>query len=90
MNDDTVDMHGVLVSRWRPETVFSVSRAGLFRSMDRGEHWQTVLLEPLNPKGQTYCRSIREVPGDPKTLWVTAGANFQSDVGVSSVALTVA
>src|SRR5262249_54097668 len=26
-------------------------------------------------------RDIREVPGDPKTIWVAAGANFQSDVG---------
>jgi photosystem II stability/assembly factor-like uncharacterized protein len=31
--------------------------------------------------GQTYCRSIRETPGDPKTIWVAAGAAFQSDVG---------
>jgi photosystem II stability/assembly factor-like uncharacterized protein len=82
MNDDTVDMHGVLVSRWRPETVIGISRAGMFRSTDRGDHWSLVRLESLNPKGQTYCRSIREVPGDPKTIWVTAGANFQSEVGV--------
>jgi photosystem II stability/assembly factor-like uncharacterized protein len=81
LNDDTVDMHGVLVSRWRPGTVFGISRAGMFCSTDRGEHWQPIRLEALNPKGQTYCRSIREVPGDPKTLWVAAGANFQSDVG---------
>ncbi|MFQ6028498.1 MAG: WD40/YVTN/BNR-like repeat-containing protein, partial [Dehalococcoidia bacterium] len=32
--------------------------------------------------GQTYCRSVKEVPGDPNTLWVAAGANFRSDVGV--------
>lgn len=82
MNDDTVDMHGVLVSRWRPDTVISISRAGMFRSTDRGDHWSLVRLESLNAKGQTYCRSIREVPGDPKTVWVTAGANFQSEVGV--------
>jgi len=82
LNDDTVDMHGVLVGRWRPETVFAVARAGLFRSIDQGEHWVSARLEPLNPKGQTYCRAIREVPGDPKTIWVAAGPNFQSDAGV--------
>jgi photosystem II stability/assembly factor-like uncharacterized protein len=82
LNDDTVDMHGVLISHWRPGTVYSVSRAGMFCSTDRGAHWQPVRLEPLNAKGQTYCRSIREVPGDPKTIWVAAGANFQSDMGV--------
>src|SRR5262252_4288028 len=72
LNDDTVDMHGVLVGRWRPGTVLAVARAGLFRSTDRGEHWASSRLEALNPKGQTYCRDIREVPGDPKTIWVAA------------------
>jgi len=82
LNDDTVDMHGVLVGRWRPGMVLAIGRAGLFRSTDQGEHWASARLEPLNPKGQTYCRDIREAPGDPKTIWVAAGANFQSDVGV--------
>jgi len=81
VNDDTVDMHGVLVGRWRPGHVFAIGRAGLFCSPDRGEHWASARLEPLNPKGQTYCRDIREVPGDPRTIWVAAGANFQSDLG---------
>jgi photosystem II stability/assembly factor-like uncharacterized protein len=82
VNDDTVDMHGVLVGRWRPGTVFAIARAGLFRSADQGEHWVSARLEPLNPKGQTYCRDIREVPGDAKTIWVAAGADFKSDAGV--------
>jgi photosystem II stability/assembly factor-like uncharacterized protein len=82
VNDDTVDMHGVLVGRWRPGTVFAIGRAGLFSSADRGQHWASARLEPLNPKGQTYCRDIREVPGDPRTIWVAAGASFQSDLGV--------
>jgi photosystem II stability/assembly factor-like uncharacterized protein len=82
VNDDTVDMHGVLVGRWRPGTVLAIGRAGLFCSTDRGQHWASARLEPLNARGQTYCRDIREVPGDPKTIWVAAGANFQSDVGV--------
>ena len=81
VNDDTVDMHGVLVGRWRPGHVFAIGRAGLFCSGDGGEHWASARLEVLNPKGQTYCRDIREVPGDPRTIWVAAGANFQSDLG---------
>jgi photosystem II stability/assembly factor-like uncharacterized protein len=81
LNDDTVDMHGVLVGRWRPGTVLAISRAGLFRSTDQGGHWASARLEALNGKGQTYCRDIREVPGDPKTIWVAAGANFESDLG---------
>jgi photosystem II stability/assembly factor-like uncharacterized protein len=82
VNDDTVDMHGVLPSRFSPGTVFSVARAGLFRSTDWGDHWQRVQIEPLNAKGQTYCRCVREVPSEPQTLWVSAGPNFQSELGV--------
>jgi photosystem II stability/assembly factor-like uncharacterized protein len=82
VNDDCVDMHGVLVGRWRPGTVYAIGRAGLFSSTDQGAHWASARLEPLNPKGQTYCRDIREVPGDPKTIWVAAGASFESEVGV--------
>ena len=81
VNDDCVDMHGVLVARWRPGTIFAIARAGLFSSTDQGEHWASARIEALNVKGQTYCRDIREVPGDPKTIWLAAGANFQSDVG---------
>ena len=81
LNDDTVDTHGVLVGRWRPGTVFAIARAGLFTSSDQGGHWSSARIESLNAKGQTYCRDIREVPGDPKTIWVAAGSNFQSDVG---------
>ncbi len=82
LNDDYVDMHGVLASSMRPGTVITVARAGMFRSTDGGDHWLAVPLEALNPKGQVYCRCIREVPGDPKTIWVAAGANFQSDLGI--------
>ena len=81
LNDDYVDMHGILASTFLPGTVISIGRAGMFRSTDRGDHWMGMPIEPLNPKGQTYCRCIREVPGDPKTIWVAAGANFRSDVG---------
>ena len=81
LNDDSVDMHGVLVSGLHPETVYSIARVGMFRSTDRGDHWLNVPLQPLNDKGTTYCRKIRQVPGDPKTIWVAAGAAFKSEVG---------
>ena len=82
LNDDTVDSHGVLASRWRPGTVIGIARAGMFRSDDAGDHWRPVPLEPLNAKGQIYCRDIREVPGNPRHLWVAAGGGFQSEIGV--------
>jgi hypothetical protein len=82
LNDDPVDMHGVLASRWRPGTVFGIGRAGMFHSADGGDHWRHVPLEPLNAKGQIYCRDICEVPGNPRHVWVAAGGGFQSEVGV--------
>jgi photosystem II stability/assembly factor-like uncharacterized protein len=75
-------MHGVLVSRWRPGTVIGIGRAGMFHSTDGGDHWRHVKLEALNAKGQIYCRKIHEVPGTPRKIFVTAGANFLSDKGV--------
>ena len=81
VNDDPVDMHGVLASSFRPGNVFGIGRAGMFRSTDQGDHWIRVPIDVLNEKGQTYCRQIREVPGDSKTIWVAAGANFKSDLG---------
>ena len=82
VNDDEVDMHGVLSSTLRPGAVFGIGRAGLFSSTDRGEHWSYITLGPMNPKGQTYCRCIRENPSDPRNIWIAAGANFQSEKGV--------
>src|SRR6202012_1275088 len=61
LNDDAVGMHGVLASRWGPGRVFGTGRAGMFSSTDGGNHWRHVKLEPLNAKGQIYCRDIREV-----------------------------
>ena len=81
LNDDYVDMHGVLCSTLRPGAVITIARAGIFRSEDRGDHWSHVPVESLNAKGQTYCRRITETPGDPRTIWVAGGANFQSDLG---------
>ena len=82
VNDDPVDMHGVLASSLRPGTVIGIGRAGMFRSDDGGDHWLRVPIDAMNEKGQTYCRSIREAPGDNRNIWVSAGPNFQSDNGV--------
>ncbi len=82
VNDDTVDMHGILASRWCPGNVIAIGRAGMFQSSDGGNHWRLVPLEPANEKGQIYCRDIREVPGNPRCLWVVGGGNFQSDLGL--------
>jgi len=81
VNDDPVDMHGVLASSFRPGDILSIGRAGMFRSEDQGDHWNRVRIDALNEKGQTYCRSIREAPGDSRNIWVSGGPNFMSDSG---------
>ena len=81
VNDDPVDMHGVLASSFRPGDILSIGRAGMFRSEDQGDHWNRVRIDALNDKGQTYCRSIREAPGDSRNIWVSGGPNFMSDSG---------
>ena len=81
LDEEPVDTHGVVASNWRPGVVFSITGVGLFRSIDHGEHWLHIPLEPLDETGHLYTRAIREVPGDPKTIWAGAGADFDSDVG---------
>src|SRR5271166_3044816 len=67
----------------QPELLYGgIEVGGTIRSTDGGDHWRHVPLEPLNAKGQIYCRDIREVPGNPRKLWLAAGGGFQSDVGV--------
>jgi photosystem II stability/assembly factor-like uncharacterized protein len=62
--------------------VFGIGRAGMFHSVDGGDHWRHVPLDAMNPKGQIYCRDIREVPGNPRHLWIAAGSGFISDLGI--------
>lgn len=81
VNDDAVDMHGVLCSSFRPDTVLAIARAGLFCSADHGEHWSYIKLGLQNEKGQTYCRYIAEMPGNPRHVWIAGGPAFRSDHG---------
>jgi photosystem II stability/assembly factor-like uncharacterized protein len=80
LNDDPVDMHGVLVSSAHPRHISAIARAGLFRSADGGDHWSWGGIERLGSKG-TYCRVIREAPGDPSTIYVGAGPEFRGKPG---------
>ena len=80
VNDDPLDVHGVLASSAEPHTVLVITRIGMFHSPDRGTSWQPVDLEKLSARG-TYCRSLREAPDDPSTLYLAAGATFRSEVG---------
>ncbi len=80
-NDDPVDLHSVLVSSAHPRHISIISRVGMFRSADGGDHWSWGGIERLGPRG-TYCRVIREAPGDPSTIYVGTGPEFRGDLGV--------
>ena len=69
----TVDLHGVQVSSAAPGTVFIIAQVAMFRSRDRGTHWEHIRFGEMFPGG-SYCRGLIVAPDDPKTLYLAAGA----------------
>ena len=78
--EDAVDLHGVAVSPARRERVTVTTRVGTFRSDDAGLHWRRLPVPQLREKG-SYCRAIGYLPGEPETLLVGAGNDFDGDKG---------
>src|SRR2546430_15188980 len=80
-----LDGHALAVSAAAPGTVFLANRMGLFRSDDRGEHWQDMEINRFSPL--TYGRDIRVSPHDPKIIYAalspaarsTDGSIYRSD-----------
>jgi photosystem II stability/assembly factor-like uncharacterized protein len=79
-NDDPVDLHSVLVDRSRPRHISIIARAGLFQSTDGGDHWAPGNIRKLGRQG-TYSRVIRELPGDPSTIFIGGGPEFRGSPG---------
>jgi len=85
-----LDGHALACSAAAPGTVFLANRMGLFRSGDKGEHWEDMEIGRFSPL--TYGRDIRTSPHDAKVLYAalspaarsTDGAIYKSeDVGES-------
>ena len=80
-----LDGHALACSAAAPGTVFLANRMGLFRSADRGEHWEDMEIGRFSPL--TYGRDIRTSPHDPKVLYAalspaarsTDGSVYRSD-----------
>jgi photosystem II stability/assembly factor-like uncharacterized protein len=80
-----LDGHALAVSAAAPGTVFLANRMGLFRSVDRGDHWQDIEINRFSPL--TYGRDIRVSPHDPKVMYAclspaarsTDGSIYRSD-----------
>ena len=85
LNEDSLDFHGVAVTPALPRTVYVINRIGMFKSSDRGEHWQPLnterLTPPESPRGGAYCRCLKVAPDDPRTFYMGAGPAFRSDIG---------
>src|SRR5437899_3421712 len=64
VNDDPVDMHGVLVGRWRPGTVFAIGRPGRKSRRLHCRHLGSSYAVFCLKKKNTNCRENRELPGD--------------------------
>ena len=80
----TLDTHAVGVSRAAPGNVFINTCVGMFRSRDRGHHWEhvpikngyTLVMENREfPYGGAYCRGMVMAPDDPKTIYTTASCD---------------
>src|SRR5947199_9240806 len=80
-----LDGHALTCSAAAPGAVFLANRMGLFRSNDRGEHWQDMEISRFSPL--TYGRDIRVSPHDPKVMYAalspaarsTDGSIYRSD-----------
>jgi photosystem II stability/assembly factor-like uncharacterized protein len=72
-DNHTVDLHGVKLSPAAPGSVFIIAQVAMFRSPDRGAHWQHLRFGEMFPGG-SYCRGLAIAPDDPKTVYLAAGA----------------
>ncbi|MCH8827061.1 MAG: hypothetical protein IIB16_08900 [Chloroflexi bacterium] len=72
-DNHTVDLHGVQVSSAAPGMVFIIAQVAMFRSPDRGRHWEHMRFDEMFPGG-SYCRGLTIAPDDPKTIYLAAGA----------------
>ena len=74
-----LDGHALTCSAVAPGTVFLANRMGLFRSSDRGEHWQDMEINRFSPL--TYGRDIRVSRHDPKVMYACLSPAARSTDG---------
>jgi photosystem II stability/assembly factor-like uncharacterized protein len=74
-----LDGHALCVSAAQPGTVFLAVRMGLFRSADRGTHWQDMEVGRFSPL--TYARDVRVSPHDPRVLFACLSPAARSEDG---------
>lgn len=78
-NEGMMDSHALTVSPARPGTLFLANRMGLFRSEDRGTHWEEIGIGRFSPL--TYARDVTVSPHDPRTMYAALSVAAVSDEG---------
>jgi photosystem II stability/assembly factor-like uncharacterized protein len=71
-NTDTegmMDSHALAVDTDNPAVVFLATRMGLFRSRDRGFHWEEIGIGRFSPL--TYARDVIASRQDAKVMYAT-------------------
>jgi len=74
-----LDGHALACSAAAPGTVFLANRMGLFRSGDKGQHWEDMEIGKFSPL--TYGRDIRTSPLDPKIMYAALSPAARSTDG---------
>jgi photosystem II stability/assembly factor-like uncharacterized protein len=73
VRNNTLDLHGVQVSSAAPGTVYIITQVAMFRSRNRGQHWEHVQIDEMFPGG-SYCRDLLVAPENPNVIYLAAGA----------------
>ena len=76
---DTMDQHGVVVGAPELDTTFIANRIGVYRSRDRGSHWENLHLEKFSHL--YYSRGVQLAPNDPNTLYACVSLYGQNAPG---------
>ena len=74
-----LDGHALCASAAQPGLVILAVRMGLFKSSDRGLHWQDMEVGRFSPL--TYGRDVRVSPHDPRTLYACLSPAARSQDG---------
>ena len=78
-NDIEGMLDGHALCATAPGTVIAAQRMGLFRSTDRGAHWEDMEVGRFSPL--RYSRDIRISPHDPNMLYACLSVAALSDAG---------
>lgn len=73
------DIHALCVTPAAPDTVFTATRMGLFRSRDRGETWDDLRVSRFSP--YSYGRDVKVSPQDPKVLYACVSVASHGETG---------